>query len=369
MAPVKILQLSHGKIIPDYISAYALRVNHLLDGNSWKICSVAGLIFHDNHDGMVEEYRSLMTTAYSIIKGNRFLEIAISRGIFLRKKYLNTVKSLIPRADAIIFEGPWEYLLFEKLLENKFVIYDAHNVESLLRIGNKYHDYTENIEAKLVHRSNLLLSVTESDLKYFREKLGCTNGVLLTHIPGNREYRWNGENSHDIIFIGSIYGPNIEAVEFIISLAKTMPDFQFHILGNVNIHRFPHTPGNIKFHGIVKEAVKDELFRNAFIALNPIFTGGGRNVKMIDYIMHGIPIISTEIGIRGLADYDYSGGIMVEKENNFKDTILNLDRNRNLLKSMAESIIKLRKEILDAEGSINAYDIISEEYEKWKSGQ
>jgi glycosyltransferase involved in cell wall biosynthesis len=366
MESIKILQLSHGKIIPDYISAYAMRVNHLLEGHSWKICSIGGLILHDKRNGIVEEYRSIITTGYAILKRNRFLEIAISKGVFLRKKYIKSISESISEADAIIFEGPWEYPLFEKLLENKFVVYDAHNVESLLRKGNKYHDYTEEIEKKLVERSNLLLSVSENDLKYFKEEFHCINAVLSTHILGNKEYSWNGENSKDIIFIGSIYAPNVEAVQFILSIATTMPDFKFHIIGNVNTHKFSHAPANVIFHGLVDEPAKNELFRNAFIAINPVFTGGGRNVKMIDYIMHGIPVIATDTGIRGLTDYDYQKGIMVEKKENFKDTILKLSINRELLKSMSENVVKLRKELLDAEGSTSVCNIISNEYEKWR---
>ncbi|WP_276935672.1 glycosyltransferase [Ferroplasma acidiphilum] len=368
MATIKILQLSHGKIIPDYISAYAMRVNHLLEGNSWKICSVGGIILHDIKENNIEEYRSLMSTTYSVLKGNRSLEIAISKGILLRKKYINSVRALISEAEAIIFEGPWEYPLFEKLLENKFVVYDAHNVESLLRTGNKYHDYTEEIEGKLVQRSNLLISVSENDLKYFKEKFNPGNAILLTHLLKNVKYQWNGEDSRDIIFIGSIYGPNIEAVEFILSLARTMPDFQFHIIGNVNTHGFPHKPGNVQFHGLIQDAEKDNLFGNSCIALNPIFTGGGRNVKMIDYIMHGLPVISTEIGIRGLSQYDLSGAVAVEKPEHFKETILKLTGNRDKLKSMSENTFKLKEKILATESSFTAYEIISKEYEKWKSG-
>ena len=366
MSYIKILQLCHGKIIPDYISAYALRVNHLLEENSWNICSVGGLILHDTKENNVSEYRSLATTAYSIIKGQRYLEIAISKGSLLRRKYIMDVKSLISEAEIVIFEGPWQYPLFQKFLDNKFVVYDAHNIESSLRIGNKYHDYAMQIENNLVMRADLILSVSENDLKYFKEKLNSKNAVLATHILGNKAYQWKDEKSNHIIFIGSIYKPNIEAVEFIISIAKTLPDFQFDIVGNVNTHGFSHTPKNVIFHGLVDENKKNQLFKNSFLAINPIFTGGGRNVKMVDYIMHGLPILSTEIGIRGLTNYDIINAIMVEKTENFRDTIVKLADSRESLKSMAENVCKLRDELLKAEGGKNIYNIIKTEYEKWK---
>ena len=87
---------------------------------------------------------------------------------------------------------------------------------------------------------------------------------------------------------------------------------------------------------------------------------------MIDYIMHGLPILSTEIGIRGLTNYSSLNAIMVKKSENFRDAILKLADNRESLKSMAENICKLRDELLKAEGGKNVYNIIKTEYEKWK---
>jgi glycosyltransferase involved in cell wall biosynthesis len=369
MSGLKILQLCHGKIIPDYVSAYSMRVNHLLEGKSRFICSVGGLILHDQTMNNAHEYRSLMTTAYSLMKGGRFLEIAISKGFLLRKKYINMVKSQIHTADIVIFEGPWQYPLFQECLDKKFVVYDAHNVEALLREGDKYHDYAMNIENGLASRSDLILPVEENDLNYFKGKFNHKNLILATHILGNKAYPWAGKNSNHIIFIGSIYKPNVEAVEIIVSLAKTLPEFQFEIVGNVNTRSFPHAPKNVVFHGLVEEDRKNELFKKCFVAVNPVISGGGRNVKMVDYIMHGMPIISTETGIRGLRNYNIHDSIIVEGIGNFRNAILKLADNRELLKTMADNICRLRDEILRAEGAIDIYEKIKAEFDEWKSRQ
>ena len=36
------------------------------------------------------------------------------------------------------------------------------------------------------------------------------------------------------------------------------------------------------------------------VALNPISSGSGTNIKMLDYFAAGAPVIATEIGARGL---------------------------------------------------------------------
>jgi glycosyltransferase involved in cell wall biosynthesis len=36
------------------------------------------------------------------------------------------------------------------------------------------------------------------------------------------------------------------------------------------------------------------------IALNPMLSGGGSNIKMFDYLAAGLPVLSTPFGARGL---------------------------------------------------------------------
>ncbi|WMT50875.1 MAG: glycosyltransferase [Ferroplasma sp.] len=361
------VQICHGKIYPPYISAYALRANNLLKGYNTTIVSTGGMIIKDNIKDNVKEYRSILTTLYAIVKGNRYLEIALSRGQFVRGRYIESVKSIISKSDIVVLEGPWQYSLFKDSLKGKFIVYDAHNAESLLRKNNKYYEYTLNLEKDIVNSSDLILTVSPRDMDYFTKTFNAKNIYLATHILGNRVFQWNGENSRNIVFIGSIYGPNIEAVNFILSIARELSEFQFSIIGNVNLHRFPHVPGNVKFHGMIDEAEKNKILSSSFLALNPVFEGGGRNVKMVDYIMHGIPIITTEIGARGFSEYNIKDAFIIDGGKNYVSIIKQIASNREALKSMSRSVEELRSEMLEKEGDGDASGIIMGEYSKWKA--
>ena len=188
----KIVQICHGKIYPPYVSAYALRANNLLTGYNTTIVSTGGMIIKDNFINNIREYRSLLTTLYAAIKGNRYFEIAVSRGQFMRRKYTDSVKSIISESDIVILEGPWQYYLFKGSLKDKYVVYDAHNAESLLRKENKYYEYTAKLENDLVNDSNLILSVAKPDMDYFIKNFNAKNIFLATHILGNQKYQWNG---------------------------------------------------------------------------------------------------------------------------------------------------------------------------------
>ena len=76
----EIIQIAHGRIIPEYSSAYALRVRRYLKKiDSREIISVSGLILRDKKEGKVIQYRSLLMTALALLKGNRALEILLSK--------------------------------------------------------------------------------------------------------------------------------------------------------------------------------------------------------------------------------------------------------------------------------------------------
>ena len=80
---LKIVQICHGKLIPEYVSAYALRCRRYLEKFSSKSAfSVGGLIFKDESRNGVYQFRSLVMTGLAYLKGGRSLEILLSKGKF-----------------------------------------------------------------------------------------------------------------------------------------------------------------------------------------------------------------------------------------------------------------------------------------------
>ena len=69
----------------------------------------------------------------------------------------------------------------------------------------------------------------------------------------------------------------------------------------------------------------------ADIAINPMLNGSGTNLKMLDYMANGIPVISTKVGARGLDIPD--GHIAVCDIEEFEEYILNIEKYVNIEKS------------------------------------
>ncbi|WP_417533548.1 glycosyltransferase [Marinobacterium stanieri] len=107
--------------------------------------------------------------------------------------------------------------------------------------------------------------------------------------------------------MGSWHGPNLEAAQVIIELAKERPQYQFWLLGSLCNHQdFQKLPDNVTPLGMLPEAEKQVVMSAASAALNPMSSGSGTNLKMLDYAAWGLDIISTPFGNRGIDFIDGS---------------------------------------------------------------
>jgi len=176
-------------------------------------------------------------------------------------------------------------------------------------------------EEMACRRSDLILATSEED----RDLLGELYGVLpeKVHVIPNgvdtaqieftrREERGAAKRSvglerPTILFVGSWHPPNLEALEFIMDeLAPQNDECIFLVVGSVKdyyirAHDDTSIPQNVLLLGVVEEEEKEEIYRIADIAINPMFSGAGTNLKMLDYLASGIPVISTAFGARGLS--------------------------------------------------------------------
>jgi glycosyltransferase involved in cell wall biosynthesis len=115
------------------------------------------------------------------------------------------------------------------------------------------------------------------------------------------------------VFMGSWHGPNLDAVRDIFRFADRAPHVRFLILGS-SCHAFKDAPPahNIGMLGVVDDDAKDAILGIADIALNPVVSGSGTNLKMLDYFASGLPVISTAHGVRGLRVRDREHVIIAE---------------------------------------------------------
>jgi glycosyltransferase involved in cell wall biosynthesis len=225
----------------------------------------------------------------------------------LHRAYLDAYDN----ADAVIHEFPFtiNYDLFLGL-DNKPRIYNSNNCESLLY--NELHassgrheisDLVRDLETKLLRHADLVTLCSPDDLPAFEKILGGKLAARSVHIsramgafPEHAAYSRNG--SFRAVFMGSGHPPNIEAARFIVDvLAPACPGVAFDVIGSC----LPEGvyPKNVHRHGVVSVELKSTLIAKADIAVNPMQSGSGINLKVLEYVGHGTPILSTPFGMRG----------------------------------------------------------------------
>jgi glycosyltransferase involved in cell wall biosynthesis len=245
----------------------------------------------------------------------------------LSPDYIKAARSVASEADVVVFSHPWIYPLVRDLLDRsrQLVVYDAHNVEGLLRMellddGDAGTEIVRNvirIERELCRTADLILTCSHEDRTSFNRLYGTPfermrvypNGTFTEKItPATKERKAEARVTLQLgtcpvaFFIGSNYEPNIQAVRFIVdNLCPALPHVMFVIAGGVcEALAGENQPFNLRVVGGISEEEKRTWLHAADIAVNPMFSGSGTNIKMLDYMTAGLPIVTTHVGARGI---------------------------------------------------------------------
>ncbi|MEY8348446.1 glycosyltransferase family 4 protein [Bacillus cereus] len=273
------------------------------------------------------------------------MNVKLSQYPTLYKKYFD---ALYKRSDIIIHESP--YLLgYDHYLglNDKLRIYNTHNHEYLLADqiweNKKAREFLPSIyklEKQLAEDADLVFVTSEQERDSFT--------AMYNMYPAKVKLAPNGINPEDWIrnettynarlrafFIGAEYPPNIESVHYIIHyLADKCPHIEFIIAGGCCTPFLRHKKSNIKLLGKINNKEKLKLFAGVDIAINPMFKGAGVNLKTLEFLSAGIPLFSTQFGVRGLNLIDKKHYVKAERED-FADKLNELHFDKEHLKEIS----------------------------------
>ena len=229
--------------------------------------------------------------------------------------------TLVREADIVIHDSPFT-LPYDRTIDRdgKPRIYNAYNVEHRLakqffegHAGNKAVEFIRFLEQELTRRSSLVLVTSREEGDQFRADFNVDGAKIVLAPNGFEPAREvltpcsSLKRGAYALFMGSAHPPNVEAARHVVEhLAAAMPDTEFRLIGSVCAHLPAPLPDNVHALGFVDEAVKRDLLRTCGAAINPLFSGAGTNLKMLDYMAAGAPIVTTPLGARGL---DLANGV------------------------------------------------------------
>ncbi len=118
---------------------------------------------------------------------------------------------------------------------------------------------------------------------------------------------YNPEKRNGMVFVGGFtHDPNVDAVCFIHDeilplLKEKDPDIRIHIVGsNAPQSIIDMNNENLIVHGYVSDEELKEIYKSSKIAFIPLRYGAGVKGKVIEAMVNGLPVITTQIGAEGI---------------------------------------------------------------------
>ena len=238
---------------------------------------------------------------------------------------------LLNDADIVLVRGPWQV---KTVLDRTDVpvVYSSHNVEMERfenippRFYRLFRKRVRRQERIAVEETAATICTSERDAQIYRDRFDITSPLIVapngTSKENIRDRTPNSQAARSLretygletettvaMFVGSDYGPNVCAAEHVLDIAAELqdrqPNLEFLIVGTVG-NVIDTTLSNVTITGFVDEF--EAHFDIADVALNPMTTGAGTNIKLFDYFARGLPVVSTPFGVRGI---DVEDGIHV----------------------------------------------------------
>ena len=241
----------------------------------------------------------------------------------LTPEYVERLRESASGADLVFASHPYVLPALEAAAPGVRLWYEAQDVEADLKqrtlpaAAAGLLEQTRGVEAATCVRAQGVLVCSADDGRRLVELYGLPaervhvvpNGVDAEAVayvaPEERERRKAALGIGGVftaLFMGSWHPPNIEAVRHIFEFAEQRPDVRFLVIGSASAAVVrERVPRNVGLMGVVDPETKALVLGAADVALNPMASGSGTNLKMLEYCAAGLPVISTPHGARGLS--------------------------------------------------------------------
>jgi hypothetical protein len=216
-------------------------------------------------------------------------------------------------------------------VEHKYLAEQASLTKSIAKRAALWLGWwrLERAELNALNRSDYIFDISMDDLKYWQGR-GVKNATHLTSIADNDAAKFiKLQPDIDVLYLGNLSTPNnqfgilwflenvwpvvisVEPNAKLVIAGKQPPEDLIVKIG---------TCDNVRLEANPESAAT--LYGRAKILINPIFHGSGVNIKSIDMIGVGIPVITTSLGVRGLSNKVRDLFIIADTSKEFSERVI-----------------------------------------------
>ncbi len=271
----------------------------------------------------------------SLAAGVPVSDLTAGEHIQMTPDYLRQLREATRSADVVILAEPYLLPALDHAGIDLPFVYDAFNVEADLKAsvlpgtaaGAGVLERVIGVETDAARRAAVITACSAEDAARLAALVGRpgSDAVVVANgtdcaattpvdpaVRRRRGERWlaryrtldhrTGAVEALAVFFGSWHPPNLDAARRIVDeVAPAVPEVLF-LLGGRHGDAFATrtTPPNVVLAGRISDRSRDTLLGAAHLALNPMATGSGTNLKVLEYLAAGVPVVTTGFGIRGL---------------------------------------------------------------------
>ena len=260
------------------------------------------------------------------------------------------------------------------------IIYYPHDLHFLRweRESNVVHDTLmknkidlyKKAEFELIDKSDIVHTVGEFETDYLKRKfpnkivhevpIYAYDDAYLEALPPI-----NIIGRKKIMIVGGFgHSPNVDAIDWFIrsiypNIKAKLSCFNFYIVGsNVPEKILAYQGADVFVTGYVSEAKLKELYAKARVVVAPLRYGAGVKGKVVEALLHGVPLVTTSIGAEGFSNIGECVEICDEPQI-FADRVIRLMKDDKLWLKLA---ISGRKYIYERFNSRNAENILLKDF-------
>ena len=235
---------------------------------------------------------------------SRFLRYVL--GFIKHREFYMPLYNTYPTLESIGINDSYDAIFFEF-----FSFINAIKKTKALKVYRSHEIYAEyrsskvkEMEREAFEQSDIIMPPSDMDLSIIVDMYGIDEDkvhpvpipVEIRKIP-KKDYV--DKEKLIAVFSGFPHKYNIEAVKFIVLNAKSTSFVEYHIFGSFKKEMFGWIPENVIFHGFVPEKEYKKMLMIADIAVMPIWQRHGINVRIIEYLKYGLPVVATRWAVRG----------------------------------------------------------------------
>lgn len=210
-------------------------------------------------------------------------------------------------------------------------------------------------EVQALNRADTVFAIQEEEASILRARGVSRVETIFPLVPPSSSVKPEDSASEPmtVFYFGSTWEPNVHGIRWFIDevlprVRELVPEATLKVAGRVS----DSVPDS---EGVEKLGFVDDLEGEACCAalvIVPVFYGTGLNVKLMDALSWGCPVVATPYAFRGLPPMESSVGAFTESPEKFAEQVVAVLGSPELRKDLSQQSFEYAKRIYH--GSLDA---------------